>query len=457
MNKEKILLVEDDQGFREQLKWALPTTYDIYEADSLKSSLAISERQNPSVVCMDMNLENKATRGLEIIQRLLSLNRHAKIIVITGSQDKVLGAQAIEYGACDFLTKPIDIDELKVLVSRAFRISELEEPNLTRLPTRSEFREPLIQGDSSSTLEILEKIKRLAVTDVSVLITGESGTGKELCARAIHFHSHRKNKPFIPINCGAIPSSLLESELFGYVKGAFTGADTDKRGLIHAADQGTLLLDEIGDMSVGLQVKLLRFLEDQQLQRLGDVEEQKLNVRIVAATNKLHSASNLENSPPENALRSDLYYRLSEFEIHLPPLRERRQDIFPIANSIIEKNKVRFNQPDLSMSRKAKKVLLTYQWPGNIRELKNRLNRASLNCTNQVIDVEDLEIFEEFNDDLALTETKRLMEKNIVERALNMTNFNVSQASKKMGISRPTFYNLMKKYNISSSSSRNTT
>ena len=443
MIKEKLLLVEDDLGFREQLKWALADDFRVYEADSLKSALAVFKKEGPGIVCLDMNFENQSQRGLDVISGVLSLNKFAKIIVITGTQDKTLGAKALEMGACDFLPKPVDSKELKVLISRAFRIATIEESSGKNSLAAGGFDEPLILGESSKIRDLMDKIKRLAATDVSVLITGESGTGKELCARAVHFNSCRRNKAFVPINCSAIPGTLLESELFGYVKGAFTGADTDKMGLIQSADQGTLFLDEIGDMPRSLQVKLLRFLEDQKLQRLGDIHEQKLNVRIVAATNKLFSTSTSEGS-----LRSDLFYRLAEFEIHLPRLQEREGDVLLIADHIIEVNRAKFNQSQLTISKQARGVLSSYHWPGNIRELKNRLNRASLSCLDETIKAEDLEISLESGKDQTLTDTKQLMEKNILERALEMTNNNISQAAKKMGISRPTLYSLMKKYKI---------
>ena len=290
---------------------------------------------------------------------------------------------------------------------------------------------------------IFGQIKRLSKTNVSVLVTGESGTGKELCARSIHYHSTRKNELFVPINCGAIPEGLLESELFGYAKGAFTGANSDKIGLIESAHKGTLFLDEIGEMPKNLQVKLLRFLEDQKLQRIGENHLRPLDVRIIAATNKFHPLSN-----ESEALRSDLYYRLSEFEIHLPPLKDRKNDIFLIAQNIIERNKIRFEMPDLQMTTRVQKILSSYSWPGNVRELENKLNRATITCNNQLIDVGDLQLSESGFSNRTLSDTKRVLEKNIVLNALKITDNIIAAAAKHIGVSRPTFYDLLKKHQI---------
>jgi two-component system NtrC family response regulator len=283
----------------------------------------------------------------------------------------------------------------------------------------------------------------LAATDVSVLITGESGTGKELCARSVHFHSHRRNEIFVPINCGSIPASLMESELFGYVKGAFTGANTDKMGLIESAHKGTLFLDEIGDMPMALQVKLLRFLQDQKLQRVGETTFRSLNVRIIAATNKTN-LSEKDNT----AMRTDLYYRLSEFEIALPPIRDRLDDIPLIAEKIILDNRTKFNQPRLKLSKRAEQMLLNYSWPGNVRELENKLNRASITCTAQIIECEDLDLSETSFTVLSYREARQMFDRNFLLNALKQAKGNISQAAKVTGLTRPTLYDLMKKNGI---------
>ncbi|MBD3319788.1 MAG: response regulator, partial [Chitinivibrionales bacterium] len=374
----KLLLVEDNDGLREQMKWALNDEYEVLEADSSSTCLDIFHSDAPGIVCLDLGLDNIPEKGLELIDPLLTFDRQVKIIVITAHTGDELGPQAIAKGAFDYLRKPVDIDELKVLLNRARRHIEMGRPDpgvsADAMETGPDFE---MIGECAAMKSIFETIKKLSRAEVNVLITGESGTGKELCARAIHFHSARNGQPFVPINCGAIPETLLESELFGYVKGAFTGANTDKKGLIESANNGSLFLDEIADMPKHLQVKLLRFLEDQSFQRLGDTNPHNSDVRIIAATNKKDFGDN------DESMRSDLYYRLSEFEIHLPPLREREQDIILLARRAIEKYRSKFNLPKLKLSKRAEKMLLNYGWPGNIRELDNKLSRAAITCLNQ--------------------------------------------------------------------------
>lgn len=447
MDKIKLLLVDDNQGLREQLKWALIDTYDIVEADSMVSCCNVFELHSPQVVCLDMGLDNIPDRGLEIIDRLITGNRSVKIIVITANTDEKLGPESIKRGAFDFLPKPIDVGQLKVIIERACRMSDFEKKDVSKddvkgLESNEEF---LMVGKSKPMLRIFEFIRKLAHTDVNVLITGESGTGKELCARAIHYHSSRRDNLFVPINCGAIPENLIESELFGYVKGAFTGANTNKTGLIESADKGTLLLDEIGDMPVNLQVKLLRFLEDQKLQRLGDTSYRSVNVRVIAATNKKNFNADIEKG---QGLRSDLFYRLNEFHIDLPSLKERAEDILLISDYFIKKNQLRFNLPRLKLSSRAEKVLSMYSWPGNIRELENKLSRAAITCENQTIEPEDLDLSESSLTGSSLKDARDMFEKEFIVRALKKADYNISVAAKAMDLSRPTLYDLLKKHDI---------
>ncbi len=440
----KLLLVEDNVGLREQMKWALNSEYEVLETETLDGCLDSLRRQKPGVICLDMGLENKPERGLEIIDAVLHEDRLAKIIVITSNISADLGRRAVERGAFDFLQKPVDIEELKVILTRACRIAGFEKPAVEKatqgLPSEAD---NLMIGQSEAMRKIFEHIRKLAKTDVNVLLTGESGTGKELCARAIHFHSQRRTEIFVPINCGSIPASLMESELFGYVKGAFTGAGTDKMGLIESANKGTLFLDEIGDMPMALQVKLLRFLQDQKLQRVGETGFRSLNVRIIAATNKTNLA---EKDNP--VMRTDLYYRLSEFEIHLPPLRDRKDDIPSIAAKIIEANRVKFGQPRLKLSKRAEQMLMNYSWPGNVRELENKLNRASITCASQIIEPEDLQLSETSFTVLSYREARQMFDRNFLLNALKQAKGNISLAAKVTGLTRPTLYDMMKKNGI---------
>ena len=441
-----ILIVEDNQALRENMKWALMSEYSVLEADSAAICIDICEQRHPQVVCLDMGLDNDPLKGLEIIDTILTKNRHAKIIVITANTTDSLGPESVRRGAFDFFSKPVDIDSLKGVIERALRRNEFEKQSSIaendNQPLQSDSNLAMI-GESKPMKQVFEIIRKLSQTDVSVLITGESGTGKELCARAIHYHSPRRTKIFMPINCGAIPENLIESELFGYAKGAFTGANSDKQGLIESADGGTLLLDEVGEMPKNLQVKLLRFLEDQNVQRVGDTLLRKVNVRIIAATNR----KNLDQA--ESSLRSDLYYRLSEFQIDLPPLKQREQDVLLIARILVEKNRKKFGSTRLELSSRAESSLLNYSWPGNVRELENKLSRASIICSNQVIEPEDLQLptTAVFNN-LCYKEARNAFEREYILNLLRRYEFNISEAAVAADISRPTLYDMMKKLGI---------
>jgi len=439
----KILIVEDNTDLRENMRWALRSAYTVVEADCRQACIEQFERHRPDVVCLDMGLDNIPDGGLEIIDQLLLVNRFAKIIVITANTNPALGPEAVKRGAFDFFNKPLEIELLKQAIERAIRIGNLEKPPASvaadEPPSMQSDESIFMIGTSDSMKRIFDLIKKLSMTNVNVLITGESGTGKELCARAIHYHSSRRTKNFVPINCGAIPENLIESELFGYVKGAFTGATSDKEGLLESAEGGTVLLDEIGEMPKNLQVKLLRFLEDQKIQRVGGTTFKTVDVRIIAATNR----KNLENE--DSGIRNDLYYRLSEFQIDLPPLRERGEDILQIADSILIKNRVKFNLPRLHLSPRSQQTLLSYLWPGNVRELENKLSRATITCINGCIEPSDLQL----PGHRALTdfkEARNIFEKEYIEELMHKCGGNISEASKRSGLSRPTLYSMLKKY-----------
>jgi two-component system NtrC family response regulator len=440
----KLLLVEDNTGLREQMKWALNEVYTVLEADCSTACFDVFDAEHPPLVCLDMGLDNVPEKGLEILNSLLLKNSSVKIIVITAQTSETLGQRSIAKGAFDYLKKPVNIDELKVVLNRAERMLELETPLQSDYKGGMESApDYFMVGESPAMKKIFETINRLAKTEVNVLITGESGTGKELCARAIHYHSSRKTQPFVPVNCGAIPETLLESELFGYVKGAFTGATMDKKGLIESANNGTFFLDEIGDMPKHLQVKLLRFLEERKFQRLGEVTLQQADVRIIAATNRKDIS--VENNA---MLRTDLYYRLSEFEIYLPRLVERGEDTLLLADKIIGRNRIKFALPKLKLSSRARQNLLDYSWPGNVRELENKLSRASITCNNQIIEPENLQLSAESMKNLSLPEAKDVFEKEFTTNALKMAQYNISETAKKLGISRPTLYDLIKKHGL---------
>jgi two-component system NtrC family response regulator len=440
-----VLIVEDNQALRENMKWALLSEYSVIEAGSSAECLEQIENNMPDIICLDMGLDNDPLKGLAIIDLILLKDRYAKIIVITANTTETLGPEAVRKGAFDFFSKPVDIEQLKIVIERAIHRNKLEKQSVIQKTTVSVQSDSnlMMIGESKPMQQVFEIIKKLSQTDVNVLITGESGTGKELCARAIHYHSSRRMKNFVPINCGAIPENLIESELFGYVKGAFTGANTDKEGLIESANGGTLLLDEIGEMPKPLQVKLLRFLEDQMVQRVGDTVRHKVDVRIVAATNR----KDLEKE--NSSLRSDLYYRLSEFQIDLPPLRDRGNDVLLIANQLIEKNRKKFGVTCLKISTRSESALLSYSWPGNVRELENKLSRASIICSNQTIEIEDLQLSNATNfGKMTFKDARNAFEREYLINLLQRLNYNISEVANAADISRPTLYDLMKKLNI---------
>ncbi|NLD92418.1 MAG: sigma-54-dependent Fis family transcriptional regulator [Fibrobacter sp.] len=441
-----LLIAEDNQALRENMKWALVSEYNVIEADTADDCVNLFKMKKPDLVCLDMGLDNEPLKGLEIIDTLLTIDRNAKIIVITANTSSTVGPESVRKGAFDFFNKPVDIDQLKIVIKRALKRSELEKqlPDSTDTAgvVQSDATLSMI-GESAAMKQVFEIIRKLSQTDMNVLICGESGTGKELCARAIHYHSARKMKNFVPINCGAIPENLIESELFGYVKGAFTGANSDKEGLIESANGGTLLLDEIGEMPKNLQVKLLRFLEDQNVQRVGDTVLRKVNVRVIAATNR----KNLDSGDSE--MRSDLYYRLSEFQIDLPPLRQRGEDILIIARALVAKNREKFGSARLQLSPRAESALLNYSWPGNVRELENKLSRASIICQNQTIEPDDLQLASVSSfSNMNFKDARNAFEKEYLTNLLKRFDYNISDAARAAEISRPTLYDMMKKLGL---------
>jgi two-component system NtrC family response regulator len=438
----RLILVEDDAGLRDQLKWALRENFEVLEADSLAAAKELAAEGGAPIVCLDLGLEGRADRGLEIIDAILSADRAAKIVVITGQPDGALAREAIRRGAFDFLEKPLDVGKLEAVLDRALRLRSLESvPDEPPSWTPVAADQPML-GESQPMKNLFATLHRLAQTDVNVLITGESGTGKELCARALHEGGPRARHPFVPVHCGAIPEALLEAELFGHAKGAFPGADEDKAGLLETAHRGTVFFDEIGDMPPALQVKLLRFLQDKRLQRIGEGKSRVLDVRVVAATNRPILTGS------DGALRSDLYYRLSEFEVRVPPLRERGRDVLILAEAILEKNRARFGRPRLRLSSRAEKALLAHGWPGNVRELENRLNRASIVAEGNVIEDADLELDGSGDATQSYREARKQFEKNLLLNALRRANGNVSLAARTVGVTRPTFYDMMRKTGI---------
>jgi len=447
MIKPKLLIIDDDEPIRTQMKWALIKDYDVFLAMDGEKAMEAVKEHHPSLVTLDLGLPphpEDTSEGLKLLGQILQADPATKVIVVSGNPDKTAGLNAISIGAHDFFTKPIDVDELKAILKRAYYVHTLESEyrELQKQLTHKTFSE--IIGSDAKMQAIFATVRKVATTDVPVLVTGDSGTGKELIASAIHSNSLRSKNPFIPINCGAIPENLLESELFGHEKGAFTGAHIQRSGKIEMANGGTLFLDEIGELPLQLQVKLLRFLQDFKIERIGGRETLDMDVRVIAATNK-----DLKKMIAEGKFREDLYYRLAVIELNLPSLRERGEDIVLLAKAFVQKFSPEGSKPK-TFSEDAVDALYAYSWPGNVRELENKIRRAITLAEGPVITASDigLEAPDEPSDSLDLRVAREDVEKRIIKKALLKHNYNISKAADEVGLTRPTLHHLIKKYNI---------
>jgi len=446
--KPKLLVVEDDLGLQRQLSWTFED-YSVLSAVDRASALALVTSAQPPVVTLDLGLPpdpDGGSEGLATLEQIKQAAPHSKVIVVTGNEDREHALKAIALGAYDFYQKPIDADTIRLIVTRAYNLYTLEAENrrLRQLEQRSPLR-GLVTA-SPLMMHVCNMVERVAPTSVGVLLLGESGTGKEVIARALHGLSQREGKRFVAINCAAIPENLLESELFGHEKGAFTGAHKQVIGKIEMADQGTLFLDEIGDMPMPLQAKLLRFLQERVLERIGGRSEISVDVRIVCATHR---------KPDEmiktGLFREDLYYRLSEMIINIPPLRQRTGDPALLAHHFLNLMNQQSGRNIRGFAPDALAALASYQWPGNVRELENRLKRAVIMAEGSHIGVTDLELpAADSTNPVAptLKEARERAEREAVQRALAHVNGNVTQAAKLLDISRPTLYDLMRYYDL---------
>jgi two-component system, NtrC family, response regulator len=447
--KLRLLMVEDDEEIRSQLKWALAQDYDVLEADDRSSALRLFQEKRPQVVLLDLGLPphtGTPEEGLGALEELLVADRLVKVIIASGQSDKANALQAIGQGAYDFLFKPIDLNELKIILKRACHVAELEREyqQMRQQSSGGEF-EGMI-GSSPQMQELGTAIRKVATTDVPVLMLGESGTGKEMAAQAIHRCSNRKGAAFVTINCAAIPENLLESELFGHEKGAFTGAHAQRKGRIESASGGTLFLDEIGELPLSLQVKLLRFLQEQTIERVGGRVSIEVDCRVVAATN-----SDLKKAMVEGKFREDLYYRLAVVVIHLPPLRDREDDLVLLARSFLQRQAIGLGREKLDFSREALHALRRHPWPGNVRELQNRIKRAVIMAEGHHVTAADLELVTggRAQPQRTLKEAREGLEREMLEQALKRHRGKISRAAEELGVSRPTFYEMMDKLGIS--------
>ena len=450
--KEKLLIIEDEPSVAKQLKWSLGQTYDITIAADPKEARQYLASGRFSVATLDLGLPpspDTPREGLRLLEELNTLSPHTKTIVITGNSEKETAVTAVGLGAADFCAKPIDPKILQLILNRTFKICALEAAN-RELHSQIDQSGALcgIIGVSPVMQTVFSLIRKVSATDYPVLITGGSGTGKEMVAHAVHSLSTRSQKPFVIINCGAIPENLLESELFGHEKGAFTGAVARKTGKFEQADTGTVFLDEIGDLPLSMQVKLLRYLQEGTIERVGGKNVLSMNTRIIAATNV-----DLEKATAEGEFREDLYFRMNVVPVHLPLLKDRTEDILVLAQHFLREESRSLKSGRISFSPGAMAALSAHDWPGNVRELQNRIRRALSIFSGQTITPDDLGLaLHEKKASSEIVETlqaaRNHAEQNCIRKALMLTGNNISQAAKLLEVSRPTLHDLLKKHGI---------
>jgi len=453
---EKLLIVDDNEDIRQQLKWGLAKEYNIVLAGDGREGMAAFRKHQPKVVILDLGMpphQDSSIEGFRCLEEMLTENPDAKVIVMTGNAERDNALRAIQLGAYDFYPKPPVLNELKVILSRAYHLANIEEQNRSLRQTSQAKVVGMggMVGQCPEMQLVFTTIRKVATTDVPVLITGESGTGKELVARAIHEQSSRRKGPFIPINCGAIPENLMESELFGHERGAFTGAHAMVMGKIQCADKGTLFLDELGELPLNLQVKLLRYLQDSVIQRVGGREFIPVDVRVVCATNV-----EVEAAIREGKLREDLYYRVGVITIHLLPLRERKDDRLLLATHFLNQFSDEYQKKVKRFSSAAIQQIEAFEWPGNVRELRNRIQRAVIMCEGTAIEPQDLafapiagtESVLEHGGVLTLKAAREQLEKEMVTAAIERQNGNIVKAAEELGVSRPTLYDLLRKFGL---------
>lgn len=452
--KEKLLIVEDDPGLQKQLKWAYED-FEVLVAGDREAAINVLRSEEPDVVTLDLGLPpdpDGTTEGFATMDAILSLKPDTKIIVASGHGEKDSALRAIANGAWDFYQKPVDIDELGLIVRRAFHVRKLELENIQLSSQQDGSNRVLgqIVTGAPEMLKVAQMIERVANTNASIMLLGASGTGKELLAKGLHDASDRRDGTFVAINCAAIPENLLEAELFGHEKGAFTGAIKTTEGKIEQADGGTLFLDEVGDIPLPLQVKLLRFIQERVIERIGGRKAIAVDTRIVCATHQ-----NLEEMISENSFREDLYYRLAEIVVKIPALADRSGDASLLARHFQKKFSEEINPAVKGIAPDALAALEAWNWPGNVRELENRIKRAVIMADGKLIAADDLDL--ESGDDeagelLNLKAAREAADRVAIIRAISQTDGNISNAAKLLGISRPTLYDLLKQYQLQQAS-----
>ncbi len=444
-HRPKLLVVEDDEGLQRQLRWSYDD-YEVIVAGDRPTAIELMRQHAPMVATLDLGLPpdpDGTSEGFAALRELLALRPEMKVIVASGHGARESALRAIELGAYDFYQKPVVIEELGLIVRRAFHLGAIEAEN-RQLRERAP-PEPLagLITAAPEMLEVVRMVERVANTGVSVMLLGASGTGKEVLARGIHARSSRRNGPFVAINCAAIPETLLEAELFGYERGAFTGAVKSHEGKIEQANGGTLFLDEIGDVPLSLQVKLLRFIQEREIERLGGRRSIPIDTRILTATHRdIHAMVKAE------AFREDLYFRLAEIVIRIPSLAERIGDATLLANHFIQRYSAEVRRPARPLSADAVAAIAEYHWPGNVRELENRVKRAVILAEGKRITAADLDLADSQGEDLNLRAIREAADRRAIRTALARADGSVSTAARLLGVSRPTLYDLLRQYGI---------
>ena len=447
MGKPKLLIIDDDESIRSGMKWAFAQDYEVLLASNRQDALEIFRIELPPLVALDLGLPpdpQGVEEGFLTLAGLVEEDPYVKVIIVSGQSERQNALTAIGLGAQDFFCKPIQAEEVGVILRRALRLHQLESEHrlIQAALAKDSFGELL--GTSPQMQQVFSTIEKVAATEVPILILGESGTGKELVARALHGKSQRKAGPFVAINCTAIPESLLESELFGHEKGAFTGAHAQIRGRIELSGGGTLFLDEIGELPLAIQVKLLRFLQDHTIERVGGRKELIIDTRVIAATN-----SDLDQAIGKGRFREDLFYRLSVLKMQIPPLRDREGDVELLAMSFLHKYCDEHKKKVFGMTQRGLNALKNHTWPGNVRELENRIRRAVIMVQGRKISDEDLELGTSPKPGMmTLREARERADRAFVLRVLQNNNFNLTKSAANLGVSRPNLYNLMEKLGI---------
>ncbi len=448
--KPKLLVVEDDPGLQAQLKWAYED-FEVIQAQDRDSALSALRSEAPDVVTLDLGLPpdpDGTSEGFAVLDEIMALKPDTKVIVASGHGAHESALRAIAKGAYDFYRKPVDIESLGLIVRRALQVRQLEDEN-RRLAAKAGEDERVLGRMITAAPEMIRvarTIERVANTNVSVMLLGASGTGKELLARGLHEASDRADGTFVAINCAAIPENLLESELFGHEKGAFTGAVKTTEGKIEQANDGTLFLDEVGDIPLQLQVKLLRFLQERVIERIGSRTSIPVDTRIVCATHQ-----NLERMIEDGQFREDLYYRLAEIVVKIPSLADRPGDATLLAKAFLSRFAKEMNPSVRGFSSDALAAIDAWTWPGNVRELENRVKRAVIMADEKLVSAADLDLKDpdaEFETALNLKSAREHADRKVIRHALARSDGNISSTAKILGISRPTLYDLLKQYDL---------